>query len=446
MLCDLVLVRVVLHHEQLGLASPFRLLRAVHADINDAGELLRIGRDVVAKIKVAARRAHLLDDLDSPPAERDVRLPRPDRASVHRVEIDQARPEQHLGRPARASDIEPERVPVGADPGERALEREFLQFARHQLQQAILEFRRFVARIGRAQLVLDKEPEAYRLRARRVVLDGQLQVDEVFHDRPQRLNLEARRVGVEDQFRLRCVPAVFVEDVEEVAVAADAAGEPAAIGRAGRRRKIDERGAVRPFAFVVAGHHILDGDGEFKIPPGAGNAAADLRLGLPLPALARIGTPILVGHAGERIREPLEKPHLETLRKVVVGPELQLDVVVPDEAIEWMVDHIREAPPGFQPRVLRVDGSGVGDVEPLLVVPRVDLQLRLDRGEEDELGLRVVVPEPGERGGVLPFTGIHLAIDLGRPFHEGDAEDGGIDLGGLAIGGGSLLSGGDREK
>ena len=230
-----------------------------------------------------------------------------------------------------------------------------------------------------------------------------------------------------------------------MAVAANAAGEPAAVGRARSGRELDDRRAVLLFARVVALHHLLQRDGEFQIPASGGQAASDNGLAFPGFTFPEVHTPILIGQAGEWIREPLEQTHPEPASEVMMRTEFELDVVIPDEAVERMIYHVGEAPPRLKPRAFRIDGRRVGDVDVFFVVSGIDFDLSLDGRQEEKFRLRKVIPEAGQRRRILPLAGSHRAIDLRWSLDKRDTKDGCIDSRCRPVGSRGLLGGRDHQ-
>ena len=350
------------------------------------------------------------------------------------MEADEPCAEECLGRLARAAHVEPEHVAVAAHARKRLPQPQLLELARPQLHETVGDLGALIARIDRAFGALHEEADPHRLRPGVVVLHGELQVDRVLHHGAELVDLERRRLGVEDDLRLRRVPHVRIEAVEEGAVAADAADEPGP-----QHRAVGGRGGDRRLAGgVVAVHERREGDRELDRPLLAVELRADHGVALPLEVGACLLRPIPVGKGVDRVDVPAEEAEPEALGEVVVGPQLKFQLVVPEDAIERMVEHVGEPAAGLEPGVHRVDRGREGEVEVFLVVGPVDLHLRLRRRHEAEVGLRVVVPEGREGRGVVPLPFLHDAVDRGRGLHHRHPEDRRIDLGRRSVGGGRL--------
>ncbi|OPZ23812.1 MAG: hypothetical protein BWZ02_03083 [Lentisphaerae bacterium ADurb.BinA184] len=407
------------------------------AGVDDGGEAFGVGGELPGELEVLAGRAEGLDHVEAAFLERDLLG---DHAAVggagldfegagsgdpalHRVETDQAGAEQDLGRLAGAAHVEPQHVAVAADAGEGLLEAKLAPLAGPQLDEAVVQLGGGIAGVDQPLGALDKEAQPHGLGPGVVVLDRHLDVNHVVHDRAEFIDLEGGGAGVEDQLRLGRVPHVVVEGVEERAVAADAAHKPGSEDRSVRGRHGHQRRPAVLLAEVVAVQEGGERDGVLDDPAAGVGLGAHDGIGFPLHALAALRAPVPVAVGADGVDVPAEQPELEAAGDVGVGADFQFEVVVPEHAVLGVGEHVGEAAARLEPRVLRIDGRGVGDVEVVLVVGGVDLQLGLDGGQEAEVGLRVVVPEAGERGGVFPLAGLHDAVNGRGLPGEGHTQD-----------------------
>jgi hypothetical protein len=91
-----------------------------------------------------------------------------------------------------------------------------------------------------------------------VILNRHLNVNLAVRDRPQIVELKGRRLRVEDQFGLRCIPSMTIESAEFIA---DTAGKPDPVGRAIAGWQRDQRLALFIFCIVIAVAKRLQRDG-----------------------------------------------------------------------------------------------------------------------------------------------------------------------------------------